>query len=102
MFTDLIDRVLNLYPGFATLQVAIGHGGRRTVGQRVDHRRLRDEQSMVLPIIAPVDVSAADLYICSEESDTDIESRDESSDGEGMEDSESLLDDINTLTEDAV
>ena len=57
---------------------------------------------MVLPIYAPVDVFAADLHICSEESDTDIESRDESSDGEGMEDSESLLNDINTLTEDAV
>lgn len=57
---------------------------------------------MVLPTGAPVDASAASLHTCSEESDTDIESRHESSDREGIEDSESLLDDINTLTEDAV
>ena len=54
---------------------------------------------MVLPT---GDASAAGLHTCSEESDTDIESRDESGDGEGTEYSGSLLDDINTLTEHVV
>lgn len=57
---------------------------------------------MILSTDAPVDVSAASLYICSEESDTNIESRHESSDGKDIEDFESLLNNINILTKDAI